>query len=94
MVVPFVALILFVISVIIHTPFAFRRRRFNDAQGSVSRALDAAFFVPFAAFSTVLLAKAMRWDSSLHCFAVTAVLALPWLVTPWLATRLLAWSQR
>lgn len=94
MVVPFAVLIIFAFSVVIHALFAFRRKRFEGTPGAASRVFDAAFFVPFAALSTFLLAAVMRWDASLHCFVMTAVLALPWLATPWLSMRLVTWSQR
>jgi len=94
MVVPFLILLLYAISVALHAVFAFRRSRLaaRPRVGVALFGLDAGFFVPFAAVSLIAYLPAMHWDSSVHCFFWTLAIALPWIITPVVNARLLAWT--
>lgn len=93
-VVPFLMLPLYVVSVAVHAVVAFCKQRFEArARDGVSLfGLDAAFFIPFALVSLIALISATHWDRSLHCFLMTFAVALPWTITPVVNARLLAWK--
>jgi hypothetical protein len=91
-VVPFLMLPLYVVSVAVHAVFAFYKKRFDarEAEGVPLFGLDAVFFVPFTVLSLIAFMPATHWDKSLHCFLMTCAIVLPWILTPLINTRLLA----
>lgn len=93
--IPFLVLLLYVVTVAVHAMFAFHNRCFEARQrdGVPLFGVDAAFFVPFAAVSFLTLASAMHWDRSLYCSLMTFAVALPWIITPVIHARLLAWKS-
>jgi hypothetical protein len=95
MVVPFLVLPLYALSVAVHTVFAFYRRRFDaTVRDSVPLfGLDALFFIPFTVGSLIAFSPATHWDKSLHCFVLTCAIVLPWITTPVVNARLLAWNN-
>jgi len=95
MVVPFLMLPLYVITVALHAVFAFSTKRFDTrgADGVPLFGVDVLFFIPFTAVSLIAFMPATHWDKSLHCFLMTCAIVLPWLVTPLVNTRILAWKD-
>jgi len=95
MVVPFLTLLLYAVSVAAHAGFAFRQQRCAAREsGEVPLfGLDAAFFIPFSFLSLMGLMSVTYWNTSSHCFLMTFAVALPWIVTPAINTRLLAWTS-
>src|SRR5688572_4579329 len=65
-VVPFLTLLLYPVSVAVHAVFAFRKRRFAEAVPLFGR--DAAFFIPFTVLSVLGLMSVTNWATSVHCF--------------------------
>lgn len=94
-VIPFLLLPLYVLSAAVHAVFAFHKKRFNarEADGVPLFGLDAVFFVPFTVVSLIAFMPATHWDKSLHCFLMTCAFVFPWLVTPLVNTRILAWKD-
>ncbi len=94
MVVPFLVLPLYAISVAAHAAFAFYQRRFDarEQNGVPLFGFDALFFIPFSVVSLIAFAPATHWDKSLHCFFMTCAITLPWIITPIVNGRLLAWK--
>jgi hypothetical protein len=92
MVVPFLTLLLYAASVAVHAVYAFRQQRFKARErGKVPLfGLDAAFFIPFSLLSLMALMSITNWNSSSHCFFMALAIALPWIATPVVNTRLLA----
>ena len=95
MVVPFLMLPLYVLSVAVHAVFAFHARRFDARarEGVPLFGRDAVFFVPFTVISLLAFSPATHWDKSLHCFLLTCAIVLPWIATPVTNARLLAWNS-
>ena len=95
MVVPFLMLSLYALSVAAHAVFAFYKRRFDARvrNGVPLFGLDAAFFIPFTAVSLIAFSPATHWDKSFHCFFLTCAIVLPWIITPVVNARLLAWNN-
>jgi hypothetical protein len=94
-VLPFLMLPLYLASVAVHAVFAFYKKRFDarEADGVPLFGLDALFFVPFTAVSLIAFMPATHWDKSVHCFLMTCAIVLPWILTPVVNTRLLAWKN-
>ena len=95
MVVPFLILPLYVVSVGVHAVFAFYKKRFDarERNGVPLFGLDAVFFIPFAVLSLIAFAPATHWDKSLHCFFMTCAIVLPWIITPGVNVWLLGWKN-
>jgi hypothetical protein len=95
MVVPFLMLPLYALSVAVHAVFAIYKRRFDARvrDGVPLFGLDAVFFIPFTLVSLIAFSPATHWDKSLHCFFLTCAIVLPWITTPVVNTRLLAWNN-
>ena len=94
-VVHFLMLPLYAVSVAVHSVFAFSKKRFDarEAEGVPLLGLDAVFFVPFTVLSLIEFMPAAHWDKSLHCFLMACAIVLPWILTPVVNTRLLAWKN-
>ena len=92
MVVPFLMLPLYALSVAVHAVFAFHKRRFDARarNGLLLFGLDAVFFIPFTAVSLIAFSPATHWDKSLYCFFLTCAIVLPWIITPVVNAQLLA----
>jgi hypothetical protein len=89
--VPFLMLPLYAISVGGHAVFAFRRARLitRAATGVLLFGLDALFFVPFVLLSLATFLSAIHWND-LDCLLTALIFALPWVITPLVNPRLLA----
>jgi hypothetical protein len=92
MVVPFLMLPLYAVSVVCHAVLAFRRtrRELRERAGVPLFGLDAAFFVPFVILSLIAFSPTMHL-SALHCLVMAVVVALPWIITPIVNARILGW---
>jgi hypothetical protein len=94
MVIPFLILPLYLLSVAVHAVFAFRTARFAFVQrhGVALLGADALFFVPAVMIALLAYSSALRWSEAWHCSLAMFVLVLPWLIAPVANGRFLSWS--
>ncbi|MBI4274407.1 MAG: hypothetical protein HY659_06885 [Rhizobiales bacterium] len=82
MVAPFLLLIVYVLSVLVHVVFLFWFWPRAAAGGKKAYLTNAVFFSPVAALSVMVMTWALRWNASVYCSVITVVLVLPALITP------------